>query len=456
MNKHLIVGHFGSENQPIVSTVSGELVTLVDLLTPSGRLHHGISQTLDELKAIQVYPSEVGLDLFVLATLVHLADTRISRVVDSQDTWTREIRIVVPVLDVELWSRSQSLVQRTLNFLTGDRWSIEFCARPENVSTLVPARPLESTGVAFDGLSLFSGGLDSLIGVTNMLAAGRTPLLVSHAGEGATSDAQNACFDGMKTHYSSNSFARVRHWLNFPKDLVAGSRTENTTRGRSFLFFALGAFVGSGLTSPFALQVPENGLIAINVPMDKLRLGSLSTRTTHPFYIARWNELLTMLGIVGSIENPYWNMTKGEMARACANQPLLKQIVSRSMSCSAPTKGRWHGQSIEHCGYCLPCLIRRSALLAAWGTGADPTTYTVDVGSQVLDTHRAEGKQVRSFQYAVSRLRANPGIERILIHKPGSLADVAADVNELAAVYRRGLLEVDALVANARAVPNRA
>jgi hypothetical protein len=43
-------------------------------------------------------------------------------------------------------------------------------------STLIPT--------PFDGVSLFSGGLDSLIGAIDSLNAGEAPLLVSHAGEG--------------------------------------------------------------------------------------------------------------------------------------------------------------------------------------------------------------------------------------------------------------------------------
>jgi hypothetical protein len=91
------------------------------------------------------------------------------------------------------------------------------------------------------------------------------------------------------------------------------------------------------------LYAPENGLIALNVPLDTLRLGALSTRTTHPFYIARWNELLGVLGIAGGIENPYWNKTKGEMVAECRNPPLLKTIVPSTLSCASPTKGRWLG-----------------------------------------------------------------------------------------------------------------
>src|SRR5208337_258680 len=105
---------------------------------------------------------------------------------------------------------------------------------------------------------------------------------------------------------------RLRVWMAFPTDLFRDVPAEMTTRARSFLFFAAGIFASTGLDKAVTLRVPENGLIALNVPLDQLRLGALSTRTTHPFYIARWNELLHILGIPVTIENPYWDKTKGE------------------------------------------------------------------------------------------------------------------------------------------------
>src|SRR5207253_8843417 len=101
---------------------------------------------------------------------------------------------------------------------------------------------------------------------------------------------------------------------------------------------------GTGLAKPFVLRVPENGLIAVNVPLDHLRVGALSTRTTHPFYIARWNDLLETLGMEARIENPFWDRTKGEMAAACLNQTLLRRLAPSSLSCASPTKGRWEGR----------------------------------------------------------------------------------------------------------------
>ena len=112
--------------------------------------------------------------------------------------------------------------------------------------------------------------------------------------------------------------------MTFPNDLFKGVPAEMTTRGRSFLFFAAGMFASTGLDKAVSLRVPENGLIALNVPLDQLRLGALSTRTTHPFYIARWNELLRILGMATEIENPYWDRTKGEMVASCTNRNLLR------------------------------------------------------------------------------------------------------------------------------------
>ncbi len=143
------------------------------------------------------------------------------------------------------------------------------------------------------------------------------------------------------------------------------------------------------------------------------------------------------------------------MAAACRNPDLLKKLATDSLSCSSPAKARWLGHGIEQCGYCLPCLIRRAALTAAWGAGNDPTTYTVpDLHAQPLDTRQATGVQVRSFQYAIERLKGKPQLANLLIHKPGSLVDEAAHLDQLADVYRRGLDEVARLIDGAEARPS--
>jgi hypothetical protein len=137
------------------------------------------------------------------------------------------------------------------------------------------------------------------------------------------------------------------------------------------------------------------------------------------------------------------------MVSECHNRTLLDAILPDSLSCSSPTKGRWLGHGTQHCGHCLPCLIRRAAIAAAFGAQPDPTVYTLAImDGQNLSTRRAEGQQVRSFQVALNRLKAQPGVEKYLIHKAGPLSDVADDISDLAGVYTRGLNEVGAILEN--------
>lgn len=455
MKRQFLAGRFGPDDHFDVKAGVDEQRTYLQLVAGEKSLDHGIGGALTSLKKSGVFPSEIGIDLLVLAAHVHAADTRVSRSEQSQDSWTREIRLVVPVSDPARWGTATPTLKKMLDFLTGDRWTIGFRPRPAQFAKIAEVATPSLIDSPFDSLSLFSGGLDSLIGVIDLLEEGATPLLVSHFGEGATSDAQNKLFTGLRKSYTKSPFERLRVGMTFKDGLVEGVGSENSTRGRSFLFFALGVLAGTGMRHPFVLRVPENGLIAVNVPLDPLRLGSNSTRTTHPYYIARWNDLLDVLGVDGKVRNPYWNKTKGEMVRGCRNPALLKKLAADSLSCSSPAKARWRGHGIEHCGYCLPCLIRRAALMEAWGTGKDPTTYTVsDLHAQPLDTREATGVQVRSFQYAIGRLKGKPQLANLLIHKPGSLADETAHLDELADVYRRGLGEVARLIDGVEATPS--
>lgn len=455
MRRHVIIGRYGVNDRTRFKLGDGEVGTRLDLVGSGQFLGWGVGSAIHDLASMKVHPSEIGVDALVLAAHVYAADTRISRNSESQDGWTREIRLIVPVSDPDLWNTASTTFVRLLNFLTGDIWTLDFRARPREFSSISGRRRARATSPAFDDLMLFSGGLDSLVGAIDTLELGATPLFVSHAGEGATSSAQSTIFSALKDQYSSRVFDRLRVWMTFPDGLVSGSTNENTTRSRSFLFFALGVFAGSGMDGMITLKVPENGLIAVNVPLDPLRLGALSTRTTHPFYIARWNDALKMLGANVRIENPYWSRTKGEMVRGCANGVLLRALTPYSLSCASPVKGRWQGLGTQHCGYCVPCLIRRAALLEGLRPDLDPTIYTVcNLTDGVLSTRNSEGIQVRSMQLAVERLRSRPELASILIHKPGPLFDESpARRAALAEVYRRGLEEVGTLLAGVRTRP---
>ncbi|ESQ87804.1 Qat anti-phage system QueC-like protein QatC [Asticcacaulis benevestitus] len=450
MTTYILAGHMGPLTKPtpdLFSDPDSRFGTL-DIIPGKRAMSCGISSAMRQLADLNIFPSEVALDLLVLAVMVQAADTRLNRIDTAQDSWTREIKLIVPVSDPKLWTESAAVLREMLNFLTGDFWSFEFRVRPHHFKLLV--RKTDKKPKTYNGVSLFSGGLDSLIGAIDELKKNAidAPFFVSHAGEAAVSSPQTAVFAALEKKHAQRALHRLRFpSARFPQNIFPEIRLENSTRGRSFLFFALAALAGSGLGSKFDLRVPENGLIALNVPLDGTRLGSLSTRTTHPFYIHRWNQLLKQLGIEGQLINPYWNQTKGEMADKCQDRAFLQSILPLSVSCAHPSADRYKGGGNSHCGHCVPCVIRRAATFRAWGAGGDQASYRLNnLTGQPLVSTKAEGIQIRAFQYAIAHLAKHPGFENIAIHKPGSLAEDIERLPDLAAMYKRGMDEVSAVL----------
>ena len=86
----------------------------------------------------------------------------------------------------------------------------------------------------------------------------------------------------------------------------------------------------------------------------------------------------------------------------------------------------------------------------------DKTVYALsDLHSGELNTHKAEAQQIRSFQFAIEKLRRNPGLAALYIHKPGPLSDEnPIRQNALADVFRRGFAEIDVLLAGVQTRPS--
>ena len=65
-----------------------------------------------------------------------------------------------------------------------------------------------------------------------------------------------------------------------------------------------------------------------------MRLGSLSTRTTHPYFMGMLQSLLSKLDINISLVNPFQMQTKGEMMRTCKDLDFLNAHYQDTLSCS--------------------------------------------------------------------------------------------------------------------------
>ncbi len=83
----------------------------------------------------------------------------------------------------------------------------------------------------------------------------------------------------------------------------------------------------------------------------------------------------------------------------------------------------------------------------AFGINGDNTTYTSSSMKELVNGHaNSEGVQLRSFQYAIKRIKENPSIVDLLIYKTGPIKGSNEYINNLADVYKRGLLEVDKFI----------
>lgn len=456
MSHHTIIARLGANDvqQPRLSRLDTH-TTHINFLKENGDLDFGLGQALQGLTGFGLTPSETTVDLALLAATVTAADTRISRNLNAQDLWTREIALHIPVAAPELWNSQIVLLSKLLNFLTGDRWSLQFHERPEIDGGLVRASSQPRT-INPTSICLFSGGLDSFIGAIDLLSQGFTPLFISHYWDTITCKYQREC-SNLLSEYFEQPFDHISARVGFSRKTIEGAGGEDTLRGRSFLFFALAAMAADAVGNEIVINVPENGLISLNVPLDPLRVGALSTRTTHPYYMARYNELLRNLGIDARLDNPYAFKTKGEMALQCRDLLFLRQHAANTMSCSSPQSRRYDPDPTErapkHCGRCVPCLIRRASLFSAFGRD-DNTPYRIpDLTARVLDSSKAEGEHVRAFQLSLARLLRSPGRAKFDIHKPGPLNDYPEHITDYENVYTRGMEEVRRLLDGVRTKP---
>lgn len=115
------------------------------------------------------------------------------------------------------------------------------------------------------------------------------------------------------------------------------------------------------------VYIPENGFIGLNLPLTDSRNGTCSTRTTHPYFIGLINRILADVGIEHEIVNFFAFLTKREIVDQVKNERAFGMYYENTISCSHPCQARWNRNGNKeypvNCGYCYPCLIRKSSLI---------------------------------------------------------------------------------------------
>lgn len=341
-----------------------------------------------DIRRDRLAPSVRAWDFTTIALSVAAADKTIQRK-ESADGWTRMIELSVCLREPAVWDAKRAELESLLRFLTGDFWTLRFLrggVEPPKVK-----RPQKSDA---DCVCLLSGGIDSLVGAIDLTFSGRKPLFVSQVVRGDRDNQMEfATATGGKDRHCQWRFA-VKH----------SGDSEISTRSRSIVFFAFAALAASAISStmdsPIDIVVPENGFISLNVPLGPGRIGSLSTKTTHPIYIDGIQSIWDALGIHAKLSLPYRDKTKGDLLIECADRAKLVKLIGDSTSC-----GKYQ-RKLTHCGACVPCMVRRAAFLKAGLTDTTVKGYccqrlanseSSDVAAAANACLRYQDKGIRRF-----------------------------------------------------------
>lgn len=376
-----------------------------------------------QLERANIVPSNLVWDFITIALSIAAADLSCERK-NSEDGWTRQIELEVYLCNPEPWRTQYDLLEKAFKFLTGDVWKFKF--QGNGIQAPSSILPLETDA---DCISLLSGGMDSLIGAIDLISDGIKPCFVSQEAKG----------DVEKQQAFATKLAPTQQHFRWKNPISQNARKEPSTRGRSIVFLGYALLAATTLskwkTEIVDIYVPENGFISLNIALNSGRLGSLSTKTTHPVFLGLIQNIWNNLGINAKLITPYQFKTKGEMLLDCKNPDLVQSLVCGTTSC-----GKYLRYGRTHCGRCLPCMVRRAAFLKAEVDDSTKYVHNNLNDDEAVKTTGANDIGAVASAYVKCQ---NKGIERII---GGALSFSSTDDRyKYAGVVERGLKELGEL-----------
>jgi 7-cyano-7-deazaguanine synthase in queuosine biosynthesis len=293
-------------------------------------------------------------DMLTVASAIFACDLAFKR--GEREEITRSITLEVPVVNYHAFQNTKDDLELLLWTLSHDNWSIKFTrvdGQPEPRQTWPKDR---------GATILFSGGVDSFAGALELLLArGRDGVqLASHVtGNPVTRQSQDDLISYLETRFKGpvnrvalRSGGRNKGKYVFPSD----SDREETQRTRSFMYLSVAALAARRSGHNELVLIAENGQMAIHLPLSVARVGAFSTHTAHPEFVAQAASFFSrILDCELKVNNPYLYKTKSEVVATVSASD--QGALSQSVSC-------WRGArvpSFNHCGDCVPCLVRRIA-----------------------------------------------------------------------------------------------
>jgi hypothetical protein len=219
-----------------------------------------------------------------------------------------------------------------------------------------------------------------------------------------------------------------------------------------FLGFAAAAAEVRGLSEIF---ICENGVLALNVPISDARKGTRSTHHAHPLYLSYFNQFIDALfQRPFAVRNPFFFWTKREEVELL-HRHGLEGLIRESVSCWGYPNLTLRFTGSNHCGTCIPCLVRRISTISA-GLERFDDRYVTDVFDADAALSDVQLRNVEDLVYFAERfarwsksdlLRRFPELvmaELASNGEPGKRLDAIIDV------YRRFAKDLLAITADRR------
>lgn len=343
-----------------------------------------------------------SLDLLDVAGAVFAADGLVPRGglirPEFGDAWRRDLTLDIALRDPAFWNRSEvnRALTSAIEFLTDDQISFTFrkqTAAPPKQDYLdfetSTDRPTEGAHVV-----LFSGGLDSLAGALETLARERGKvILVTHRSAPKITARQNDLVQELRRR----NRGRVHH-VPITATFRNQVSKERTQRSRSFLFAAFG-YVIARIVGADRLNFFENGIVSHNLLLSPQIIGTMATRTTHPFALRNFEKLL---GLIEDrpfvVRNGFEWLTKTEVVGKLRDHGA-SDLIAQAVSCNH-VYDRTRKQT--HCGACSQCLDRRFGILAAGLQDHEPDTiYETSILTGARDGSRSKVMALEWTRHAI-------------------------------------------------------
>lgn len=369
-------------------------------------------------------------DLLLLASVVYATDRSTKR--GEREYAPRDLYVSVPIVNMGLLQPQIPCIERVLRKLSSDSWTLGF--RQINGSVERFSRPKRTPGKTL----LFSGGLDSLAAAIELGLAGEDLQLVSHLTHNhPTAVAQEQLVrlmcSRLNLSFSHRRFMVSARTVDPSPQLTFDA--ESSQRTRSFLFLVLAAMCARRVGHTRIVLIAENGQMAIHLPITEGRIGPFSTRTAHPEVLGLMEGFLSsVLSSSLTIQNPYVNCTKAEVV-----SPIIRHLPEAiPISSSCRKNARMSGTS-THCGFCIPCILRRIAIETHC---ADSTAYARNLFSENLTALSEEDDGRRNLlDYALFvQMVLNAPPSEVSIIWP-ELISPLINIKEIMSMYRRAASE---------------